>query len=147
MYQSLKRILLVEDNDQDIELILKTLKDYNLANEVIVVNDCGEAMDYLHRKGKYAMRLKGNPIVIVLDIKVDNDSGLELVKHAKSDVDLKQIPVVILSACSDQKEIKQVYKNGANAYVVKPVEFHGFVNAVKELGVFWALVNEPPPRG
>ncbi len=141
-----KRILMVEDNANDIEMTLTALKDYNLANEVIVVNDGNEALDYLCYKGKYAMRLKGNPIVIILNIKLLNSSGLDVLKQIKENESLKIIPVVILASSREENDIAESYKRGANAYVVKPVDFHEFINAIKKLGIFWAMINEPPPR-
>ncbi len=146
MADAYKRILLVEDNPNDSELTLTALKEYNLANEVIVADDGEEALDYLKYRGKFAMRLKGNPVVIFLDIKLVKINGLEILKQIKTDDSLKLIPVVILTSSKEQADIGESYKLGANAYVVKPVDFHEFINAVKKMGIFWALVNEPPLR-
>lgn len=141
----LKRILLVEDNANDVELTLRAFKKYNLVNEVVVTRDGVEALDFLKRKGKYNDRPKGNPEVILLDIKLPKLNGLELLKLIRSDEDLKYIPVIILSSSKQDKDLIDSYKLGVNAYVVKPVDFHEFVNAVKEIGIFWALINVPPP--
>ncbi len=143
MEDKLKRVLLVEDNTSDVEMVLRALSDYNLANEVAVASDSDEAIDYLDRKGKFLMRKAGNPIVILLDMKLRKGNGLSVLKYVKTHPDLQTIPVVILTSSREEKDVDSCYKNGANAYVVKPVDFHEFVDVVKRLGVFWALVNEP----
>ena len=141
----LKRILLVEDNPNDIELTLSALEEHHLANEVIVVRDGQEALDYLYRGGSFKLRGNGNPAVVLLDIKLPKVDGIEVLRKIKSDISLKIIPVVMLTSSREEKDLIDSYNLGVNAYVVKPVDFKEFVEAVKELGVFWALVNEPPP--
>ena len=140
----LKRILLVEDNPNDIELTLSALDEHNLANEVIVTHDGAEALDYLFRKGAFAMRENGHPAVILLDLKMPKVGGLEVLKIVKSDPALKNIPVVMLTSSREEKDLIESYSLGVNAYVVKPVNFTEFVRAVKELGIFWAIINQPP---
>jgi DNA-binding response OmpR family regulator len=141
----LGRILMVEDDPRDVELSLTALEDYNLANEVIVTRDGEEALDYLYCRGEYETRASGNPAVMLLDLKLPKVDGLEVLKQIKSDAALKMIPVVVLTSSKEEKDMVASYKLGVNAYVVKPVDFHEFVNAIKELGVFWAVINEPPP--
>lgn len=141
----LRRILLVEDDRKDIELTLAALSEHKLANEVIVARDGAEALDYLKRRGAFSMRAEGNPAVVLLDLKMPRVDGIRVLGDMKSDEHLKIIPVVILTSSRESKDLEECYKLGANAYVVKPVQFQEFVHAVKELGLFWALVNEPPP--
>jgi CheY-like chemotaxis protein len=141
----LGRILMVEDDPKDVELTLTALEEYNLANEVIVTRDGAEALDYLYSRGEYKMRSSGNPAVMLLDLKLPKVDGLEVLKQIKSDGELRMIPVVVLTSSNEEKDMVASYKLGVNAYVVKPVDFHEFVNAIKELGVFWAVINEPPP--
>jgi CheY-like chemotaxis protein len=141
----LGRILMVEDDPKDVELTLTALEEYNLANEVIVTRDGEQALDYLYCRGEYKMRSSGNPAVMLLDLKLPKVDGLEVLKQIKSDGELKLIPVVVLTSSKEEKDMVASYKLGVNAYVVKPVDFHEFVNAIKELGVFWAVINEPPP--
>ena len=141
----LGRILLVEDDPKDIDLTLAALEEYKLANEVIVVRDGAEALDYLHTKGNYRSRARENPAVVLLDLKLPKVDGLEVLREIRSDERLKLIPVVVLTSSREDRDMVASYKLGVNAYVVKPVDFHEFVNAVKELGVFWAMINEPPP--
>ena len=141
----LGRILMVEDDPKDVELTLTALEDYNLANEVVVARDGQQALDYLHCRGEYKTRSKDNPAVMLLDLKLPKVDGLEVLKQVKSDSDLRVIPVVVLTSSKEEKDMVASYKLGVNAYVVKPVDFHEFVNAIKELGVFWAVINEPPP--
>jgi CheY-like chemotaxis protein len=141
----LGRILMVEDDPKDVELSLTALGDYNLANEVIVTRDGEEALDYLYCRGDYKTRSSGNPAVMLLDLKLPKVDGLEVLKQIKSDGELRMIPVVVLTSSKEEKDMVASYKLGVNAYVVKPVDFHEFVNAIKELGVFWAVINEPPP--
>jgi CheY-like chemotaxis protein len=141
----LGRILLVEDDPKDIDLTLAALGEYKLANEVIVVRDGAEALDYLHTKGNYRSRARENPAVVLLDLKLPKVDGLEVLREIRSDERLKYIPVVVLTSSREDRDMVASYKLGVNAYVVKPVDFHEFVNAVKELGVFWAMINEPPP--
>jgi CheY-like chemotaxis protein len=142
---NLGRILLVEDDPKDVELTLTALEDYKLANEVVVAHDGEEALDYLYRRGNFATRSTDNPAVLLLDLKLPKVDGLEVLQQIKADAKLKLIPVVVLTSSHEEKDMVTSYKLGVNAYVVKPVDFHEFVNAVKELGIFWALVNEPPP--
>ncbi len=139
-----KSILFAEDNAKDVELTLAALAEINLANEVVVVRDGAEALDYLYARGKFQMRAKGNPAVILLDIKMPKVDGLQVLKTVKSDPDLKNIPVVILTSSREERDLVESYRLGVNAYVVKPVAFQEFVKAVKELGSFWAIINEPP---
>jgi CheY-like chemotaxis protein len=141
----LGRILMVEDDAKDVELTLTALEDYNLANEVVVVRDGEEALDYLYCREGFKTRAEGNPAVMLLDLKLPKVNGLEVLKQIKSDEKLKLIPVVVLTSSKEEKDMVASYKLGVNAYVVKPVDFHEFVNAIKELGVFWAVINEPPP--
>jgi CheY-like chemotaxis protein len=139
------RILLVEDDPKDVELTLTALDEYKLANEVVVARDGEEALDYLFSRGKFEARGNGQPAVLLLDLKLPKVDGLEVLQQVKSDPNLKLIPVVILTSSHEERDMVTSYKLGVNAYVVKPVDFHEFVNAIKELGVFWALINEPPP--
>jgi CheY-like chemotaxis protein len=143
--ETLGRILMVEDDPKDVELSMTALEDYNLANEVVVARDGEEALDYLFCRGKFQGRSGDNPAVILLDLKLPKVDGLEVLKEIKSDPKLKMIPVVVLTSSKEEKDMVTSYKLGVNAYVVKPVDFHEFVNAIKELGVFWALINQPPP--
>jgi DNA-binding response OmpR family regulator len=142
---NLGRILLVEDDPKDVELTMTALEEYNLANEVVVARDGEEALDYLYLRGNFATRSTDNPAVLLLDLKLPKVDGLEVLQQIKGDAKLKLIPVVVLTSSHEEKDMVTSYKLGVNAYVVKPVDFHEFVNAVKELGIFWALVNEPPP--
>jgi CheY-like chemotaxis protein len=141
----LGRILLVEDDPNDVDLTLAALGEYNLANEVVVVRDGAEALDFLHAKGSYASRSCGNPAVVLLDLKLPKVDGLEVLREIRTDESLKLIPVVVLTSSREDKDMVASYEFGVNAYVVKPVDFHEFVDAVKELGIFWAVINEPPP--
>ena len=141
----LGRILIVEDDPRDVELTLTALEEYNLANAVVVTRDGQEALDYLYRRGQFHTRFDGNPAVMLLDLKLPKVDGLEVLKQVRSDEHLKMIPVVVLTSSHEEKDMMRSYRLGVNAYVVKPVDFHEFVNAVKELGVFWAVINEPPP--
>jgi CheY-like chemotaxis protein len=147
MMTEVKRILLAEDNPKDVELTLTALEEHRLANEVVVVNDGAEALDYLYGRGKYAMREDGRPAVVLLDLKMPKVDGLEVLRAIKTDANLRTIPVVILTSSREEKDLVESYRLGVNAYVVKPVDFQQFIDAVKELGSFWAVVNEPPPNG
>jgi CheY-like chemotaxis protein len=142
---TMARILIVEDDPNDVELTLTALADYNLANEVVVTRDGQQALDYLYCRGEFNTRSAENPAVILLDLKLPKVDGLEVLQKIKSDERLKMIPVVVLTSSHEEKDLMRSYSLGVNAYVVKPVDFHEFVNAVKELGVFWAVINEPPP--
>jgi CheY-like chemotaxis protein len=141
----LGRILMVEDDPKDVELTLTALEEYNLANEVVVVGDGEEALDYLHCRGAYATRTGDNPAVMLLDLKLPKVDGLEVLQQVKSEEKFRLIPVVVLTSSREEKDMVASYKLGVNGYVVKPVNFHEFVNAIRELGVFWAIINEPPP--
>jgi CheY-like chemotaxis protein len=145
MMIDLKRILLVEDNPNDVELTLEALSEHNLANAVEVIRDGEEALDYLYRRGPFASRPNGNPAVILLDLKLPKVNGIEVLKKIRSEEHLKLIPVVVLTSSREERDLIDSYKLGVNAYVVKPVDFHEFMDAVKGLGIFWAIVNEPPP--
>ena len=142
---TLGRILVVEDDPNDVELTLTALADYNLANEVVVTRDGQQALDYLSCRGEFSMRSPGNPAVMLLDLKLPKVGGLEVLQQIKSDERLKLIPVVVLTSSHEERDMIRSYSLGVNAYVVKPVDFHEFVNAVKELGIFWGVINEPPP--
>jgi CheY-like chemotaxis protein len=142
---ALGRILLVEDDPKDVELTLTALEEYNLANEVVVVGDGEQALDYLYRRGKFQTRSQDNPAVILLDLKLPKVDGLEVLQQLKVDKELKVLPVVVLTSSREEKDMVKSYQLGVNAYVVKPVDFHEFVNGIKELGIFWAIINEPPP--
>lgn len=141
----LKRILLVEDNPNDIELTLAALADNHLANEVVVARDGAEALDYLFRRGIFKMRSAGNPAVILLDIKLPKVDGLEVLRQLKSDAALRTVPVVMLTSSREEPDLLRSYDLGVNAYVVKPVDFNDFVGALNKLGMFWAVINQPPP--
>jgi len=140
-----KRILLAEDNLDDIELTLRVLAEYHLANKVDVVRDGVDALDYLFCRGRFADRPPGNPALVLLDNKMPRVDGLEVVRLVKSDERLKTIPVVMLTSSREQVDLFTSYELGVNAYVIKPVKFYDFVNAVREIGSFWGIVNEPPP--
>jgi CheY-like chemotaxis protein len=145
MMNELGRILIVEDDPKDVELTLTALEEYNLANEVVVTRDGEEALDYLYCRGNFKMRTSDNPAVLLLDLKLPKVDGLEVLQQIKSDEKLRMIPVVVLTSSREERDMVASYKLGVNAYVVKPVDFHEFVNAIKELGIFWAVINEPPP--
>jgi CheY-like chemotaxis protein len=146
MSHELKVILLAEDNSNDVELTLTALQKHNIANQVIVVRDGAQALDYLNRQGEFANRGGGNPAVILLDLKMPKVDGLDVLRSVKSDDTLKTIPVVILTSSREESDLVEGYRLGVNAYVVKPIHFDEFVEAVTHLGVFWALINEPPPQ-
>jgi len=141
----LARILLVEDDPRDVELTLTALGEYNLANEVVVTRDGEKALDYLYSRGEFSTRSHDNPAVMLLDLKLPKIDGLEVLQQIRSDERLKLIPVVVLTSSHEERDMIRSYQLGVNAYVVKPVDFHEFVNAIKELGVFWAVINQPPP--
>jgi CheY-like chemotaxis protein len=141
----LKRILLAEDSDRDVELTLAALEEHNLANEVIIVHDGAEALDYLYHRGKFANESYGLPAVLLLDLKMPKVDGLEVLRQMKSDPTLKTVPVVMLTSSREERDLVKSYQLGVNAYVVKPVDFQQFVNSIKQLGCFWAIINEPPP--
>jgi CheY-like chemotaxis protein len=139
------RILLVEDDPNDIELTLSALTESRLANEVVVARDGEEALDYLYRRGIYVSRAEANPAVMLLDLKLPKVDGLEVLERVKADPHLRAIPVVVLTSSREEQDLVKSYNSGTNAYVVKPVDFHEFVEAVRKLGLFWAVVNHPPP--
>ncbi|KAF0812698.1 Response regulator rcp1 [Andreprevotia sp. IGB-42] len=141
----LKPIFLVEDNPKDLELTLIALERSQLANEVIVLRDGAEALDCLFRRGNYANWQDGNPAVILLDLKLPKVDGLEVLKAIRETPELRSIPIVMLTSSKEEPDLMRAYELGVNAYVVKPVEFKDFVSAITELGIFWAVVNEPPP--
>jgi CheY-like chemotaxis protein len=141
----LKRVLLAEDSPRDVELTLEALSENRLANEVVVARDGAEAWDYLTRSGKFAHRPVGNPAVVLLDLKMPKMDGLEVLKAMKADEKLRTIPVVMLTSSREERDVVESYSLGVNAYVVKPVAFADFIDAVKNLGLFWAVLNQPPP--
>ncbi len=145
MMKRLKRILLVEDSLKDIDLTLAALEEHKLANEVIIARDGAEAIDYFQRRGKFADRDDALPVVVLLDIKMPKLSGIEVLRHMKTDPELKSVPVVMLTSSKEEPDLAACYELGVNAYVVKPVDFTQFVDAVKQVGAFWAVLNEPPP--
>ncbi|HEY2986976.1 MAG TPA: response regulator [Candidatus Binatia bacterium] len=140
-----KRILLVEDSPNDVELTMVALGEHNLANEVDIARDGVEALDYLFRRGNFQKREDANPAVVLLDLKLPKIDGFEVLRQVRAEDRLKMIPVVVLTSSREEQDLIETYRLGINAYVVKPVDFHQFVDAVKKLGVFWMLVNEPPP--
>lgn len=141
----LKPILLVEDNPEDLELTLLALEKSNLANEVVTVRDGAEALDYLFQRGQYRDRTAGNPAVVLLDLKLPKVDGIQVLEQVKSEDSLRPIPVVMLTTSREEKDLVRSYKLGVNAYVVKPVAFNAFIEAIQDLGVFWAVLNETPP--
>ncbi|MFO0865520.1 MAG: response regulator [Gemmataceae bacterium] len=141
----LKPILLVEDNPRDLELTLLALEKSNLANEVITVRDGAEALDYLFRRGNYQDRPNGNPAVILLDLKLPKVDGIQVLQEVKAEPSLQSLPVVMLTASREETDLARSYRLGVNAYVVKPVAFKEFIEAIQDLGIFWAVLNEPPP--
>ena len=143
----LKHIMLVEDNPKDLDLTLAALAEHNLANEVVTARDGAEALDYLHRRGAHAGREDNLPVVVLLDIKMPKVSGIEVLRQMKADPALKRVPVVMLTSSKEEPDLAACYDLGVNAYVVKPVDFTQFVDAVKQVGAFWAVLNETPPEG
>lgn len=141
----LKPILLVEDNPNDLELTLLALERSQLANDVVVVRDGAEALDYLFRRNSFADRAQGNPAVLLLDLKLPKVDGLEVLEKIREAEELRSIPVVMLTSSREEPDLDRAYQLGVNAYVVKPVEFKEFVGAISDLGIFWAVLNEPPP--
>ena len=141
----IKPILLVEDDKRDLELTLVALERSQLANEVVVVRDGAQALDYLNRQGDHADRAEGNPAVILLDLKLPKVNGLEVLESVRATDSLRSVPVVMLTSSHEESDVLKSYELGVNAYVVKPVEFKQFVSAIADLGVFWAVLNEPPP--
>jgi CheY-like chemotaxis protein len=141
----LKRILLAEDNKNDVELTLSALEEYNLANEVVVVRDGVEVLDYLFQRGQFATHANGIPAVILLDLKMPRMDGLEALRQVRAEPRFKHVPVVMITSSREEQDLVRSYELGVNAYVVKPVDFQKFVECIKQIGFFWALINEPPP--
>ncbi len=141
----LGRILLADDDPNDVELTLAALAQNNLANEVVVARDGAEALDFLQGRGRFADRSGENPAVVLLDIKMPKVDGLEVLRRVRQDPNLRAIPVVMLTSSREEKDVVESYHLGVNAYVVKPVDFRAFIDAVKNLGLFWAVLNQPPP--
>lgn len=144
MNTEVKRILIVDDSPKDVELTIAALAEMNLANEVIIAEDGEEALDYLYKRGKF-MNEKGLPAVILLDIKIPKMDGIELLKHIRSESKFKLIPVIMVTSSREERDLVESYKLGANSYVVKPVDIVQFIDAIKVLGQFWAVINQPPP--
>jgi CheY-like chemotaxis protein len=142
----IKRILLAEDNENDVELTLNALQECRVSNEVEVVRDGAEALDYIYQRGQYSGRGHGLPCVILLDLKMPRVDGLEVLRQIKSDLAVRQVPIVMLTSSREEKDLVRSYDLGVNAFVVKPVDFNQFVQAIRSLGMFWAIVNEPPPE-
>ena len=142
-----RRILLVDDSPRDTEMALDALQQYHLANEVTTLRDGAEALDYVFRRGEFANREDGDPAVIMLDLKMPRVDGLEVLRQLKGDPKLKVIPVVVMTSSREDQDLIKSYQLGVNAYVVKPLNFHEFIEAIKTLGAFWAVLNEPPPKG
>ena len=145
MMTELRKILLAEDNPNDVELTLAALRENHLANEVVVVRDGAEALDYLFRRNAFAGRAGGNPALMLLDLKMPKVYGIEVLRQVKSDPAVRTIPIVVLTSSREEQDLVMSYDFGVNAYVVKPVDFPEFVQAVRVLGGFWAVLNEPPP--
>jgi len=143
----LRPILLVEDSPNDVELTLAAFKENKLANEVVVARHGGEALDYLHRRGKFQGVPPVLPVVVFLDLKMPKVDGLEVLRQMKGDPVFKMIPVVMLTSSREEADLVKTYQLGVNAYVVKPVGFQQFTDAIRQLGMFWAVLNEPPPAG
>ncbi len=142
--KELKRILLIEDSANDAELVLAALSENHLANEVVVVRDGEEALDYLYRRGLFRLRMEGYPVVVLLDLKLPKIDGLEVLTQLKSDPKMRVIPIVVLTSSKEEPDLVRCYELGVNAYVVKPVDYHEFVDAIKGVGLFWAVINRPP---
>jgi two-component system response regulator len=144
MKTEIKRILIVDDSPKDIELTIATLAENNLANDVVSAEDGEEALDYLYKRGKFANE-DGLPAVILLDVKMPKMDGIEVLKHIRSDAKFKYIPVIMVTSSNEERDIVESYKLGANSYVVKPVDVVQFIDAIKALGQYWAVINQPPP--
>lgn len=142
----LRPILLVEDNPRDLELTLAALAKCQLANDIVVARDGVEALDYLYARGDYADRAPGDPAVVLLDLKLPKIDGLEVLETVKKDPRQRQVPVVMLTSSREERDLVRSYELGVNAFVVKPVDFNAFFEAIQDLGMFWAILNEPPPR-
>ena len=146
MVTELKRIVLAEDDANDVELTVSALRDNHVANEIVVVRDGSEALDYLYKRNGYATRSGSHPALLLLDLKMPKVDGLEVLRQVKSDPAMRSIPVVVLTSSREEQDLLRSYDLGVNAYVVKPVDFTEFVGAVKLLGGFWAVLNEQPPQ-
>ena len=144
MKTEIKRILIVDDSPKDVELAIAALSENNMANEIIVAEDGEEALDYLYKRGKFIDE-HGFPAVILLDIKMPKMNGIEVLRHIRNDSKFKFIPVIMVTSSREEKDLVESYKLGANSYVVKPVDFNQFMEAIKILGQYWAIVNQPPP--
>ena len=142
---AMKHLLLVDDDPNDVELTLTALAEFNLANEVVVAHDGAEALDYLYRRGQFAARQDGLPAVVLLDLKMPKVSGIEVLRQIRADANLKLLPIVILTSSREATDLEQCYQLGVNAYVVKPVQLHDFMHAIKQVSMFWAVINELPP--
>jgi CheY-like chemotaxis protein len=145
MYTEVKRILIVDDSPKDVELTIAALAEKNLANEVVIAEDGEEALDYLYKRGNYTND-SGNPGIILLDIKMPKMNGIEVLKHIRSNPKFKSIPVIMLTSSHEEKDLVESYKLGANSYVVKPVDIVQFIDAIKSLGQYWAIINQTPPE-
>ena len=145
MKAEVRRILIVDDSPKDVELTLSALAENHFANEIVVTEDGEEALDYLYRRGKYKDFEPGNPAVILLDIKIPKIDGIEVLKIIRSDSKLKTVPVIMVTSSSEERDMIKSYDLGANSYVVKPIDIHQFIEAIKILGQYWAVVNQPPP--
>jgi CheY-like chemotaxis protein len=139
-----RHILLVDDSPRDTEMALEALHHYKIANAVVTLRDGAEALDYLYRRGSFASREGTDPMVILLDLKMPRVDGLQVLREIKADARLKVIPVVMMTSSREEQDLVRSYESGANAYVVKPLNFHEFIEAVKIVGAFWAILNEPP---
>lgn len=144
MITNVKRILLVEDNANDLELTIAALEEHRVANEIVAVRDGADAIDYLEARGQFAERPNGNPALVLLDLKMPKVDGLEVLRYIKTDSRFRTIPVVMLTSSREEQDLVRSYELGVNAYVVKPVAFGEFMEAVRQLGGFWAVVNELP---
>ena len=144
MNNRVKRILLADDNANDLALTLAALAEHDLASSVVVARDGAEVLDYLYRDGGFQSREAGNPAVVLLDLKMPKVDGLEVLKRVKSDPKLKTIPIVVLTSSPEERDIIESYSLGVNAYVVKPVDYREFVRAVKQIGLFWGVINAAP---
>ena len=145
MNTEIKTILLVDDSRNDIELAIAALTEKNLANDIVVAEDGVEALDFLYKRGKFAGYKNGNPAVILLDIKMPRMNGIEVLAHIRSEPEFRLIPVIMVTSSCEEKDLVESYKLGANSYVVKPVDIVQFIDAIKVLGQYWAVINQPPP--